>query len=359
MAVIYCPKCDSEIPENVTICPSCGFDIDTYDEDDAGSSEFNALLNAANKKLSIDAEPPDFSDDEAGGKKMSQSQIDALLSGGIVDLSGGDSKKPPKKKAAPKPAEEMPKEEPKAAEPKMPEEAQETKPAPEKTAEEPAAAEEPKPAEENTVKAPAKPKASKKAALEKDDEPINFEPAVKGNNKKISTPFIVTVIAVVVSLALGFCASLLLFGDIFHTAEESFAIKAANAVNSTLNVNEQFCVYKAYVKLGAASDECILYAITEYKEKVTASKYRVVVSKENSGIINIYYTVDENSEEYLAMKNSDDPEVRVQASILKNYSDSIEDAHREISIGMPTWKSVDISEINSNITSKQKNNASA
>lgn len=356
MAIIYCPKCDSEIPENVTICPSCGFDIDTYDEDDTGSSEFNALLNAANKKLSVDAEPPDFSDDAEGGKKMSQSQIDALLSGSVVDLSGGGSKKPPKKKAAPKPAEEKPKEEPKPAVPEKPVEPQTARPAPEKTPEAPDTVEEAKPTEENTA-APAKTKASKKAALEADDEPVNFEPSVKGNNKKVSPPFIVTVIAVVVSLALGFCASLLLFGDIFTTAEEAFAIKAANAVNSTLNVNEQFCVYKAYVKLGAASDECILYAITEYKEKVTASKYRVVINKDDSSIINIYYTVDENSPEYLAMKNSDDPEVRIQASVLKNYSDSIEDAHREISIGMPTWKSVDISEINSNITSKQKNNA--
>ena len=78
------------------------------------------------------------------------------------------------------------------------------------------------------------------------------------------------------------------------------------------------------------------------------------MTKDNSKVINIYYTVDENDADYLAMKNSEDPEVRIQASMLKNYSDSIEAAHREISIGTPTWVSVDAAEINSNITSKQE-----
>ena len=54
------------------------------------------------------------------------------------------------------------------------------------------------------------------------------------------------------------------------------------------------------------------------------------------------------------MRDSEDPEIRIQASVLKNYSDEIEAAHREISIGAPTWVSVDISEINSNITSVQR-----
>ena len=34
MAVIYCPDCDSEIPENETVCPSCGFDLATFDEEE-------------------------------------------------------------------------------------------------------------------------------------------------------------------------------------------------------------------------------------------------------------------------------------------------------------------------------------
>lgn len=315
MAVIYCPQCDCEIPETVAICPSCGFNLDTYDED-GSNTEFNALLNAANKKLSEESD----STEETGGTStpISQSQIDALLGGNVVDLTGEtqvETVKKPAEKPAPQPE----------AAPKAPEELKEVTVAEQK----------PEPAETAAAPVPA--------------------PAEKKKKERKPVPSaVITVLAAVVALALGFCVSLLLFGDVIDTPEEQFAVRAANAVNSKLNVNEQLCVYKAYVKLGSAADECILYAITDYKEQVSAHKYRVVVNKDSSNVINIYYTVDENSAEYLAMKNSTDPEERIQASVLKSYSDTIEAAHREISIGTPSWVSVDISEINSNITSQQK-----
>lgn len=321
MAIIYCPQCDNEIPENTTVCPSCGFNLDSYDEG-GGDEEFNALLNAANKKLSSDNAPQPA---EGGSAAISQSQIDALLGGNVVDLTADAPAKAPAKAPAPK-TEKAP------ASQKS-----------EKTTEEKAPA-----AEEKKDEAPAE----ENEEFIEEPAPSPVQKPAKKEKKGLS--FIVTIAAVVVAAALGFCVSLLLFGDVIDTAEENFAVKAANAVNSKLEVNENLCVYKAYVKLGAAADECILYAITDYKDVVTASKYRVVVNKDNEKVINIYYTIDENSEEYLAMKNSSDPEVRIQASLLKNYSDSIEAAHREISIGTPAWVSVDISEINSNITSEQE-----
>ena len=113
------------------------------------------------------------------------------------------------------------------------------------------------------------------------------------------------------------------------------------------------------MRKGSAVDECILYAITEYDGNVTDSKYRVTVDKSDSNTINIYYELDETSPEYIAMRDSMDPEVRIQASVLKNYSDQIEAAHREILIGTPSWISVDISEINSNITSIQRKTVEA
>lgn len=325
MAVIYCPQCDSEIPENVAICPSCGFNLDTYDESEEENEQFNTLLNAANKKLSEDSTASEASE-ERENTAISQSQIDALLDGNVVDLSGGGKPKKTvkieEKPLVSKNAEEKPLEEDENKEPPPVQEAEPVK------------------AEETTAAAPTAP-----------------APTVTVKKKKSGNiSGIVTVLAVVVALALGFCVSLLMFGNVIKTPEENFAIKAANAVNSKLNVNENLCVYKAYVRLGSAVDECILYAITDYKDVVSATKYRIVINKDNENVINIYYTVDETSEEYLAMKNSEDPEVRIQASVLKNYSDSIEDAHREISIGTPSWKSVDISEINSNITSKQTKN---
>lgn len=330
MAVIYCPQCDSEIPKDTAMCPSCGFNLDTYVDEDETDSEFNALLNAANKKLSEEAEEEEeeetASDEIDGNSTFTQSQIDALLGGGVVDLTG-ESKKPAKKKSK----------KPKAVKKDAPAEKWEEPSEPEPPAE-------PAPeAEEASVKEPVT------------IPPVQgIRPEDRQKPKKAVSPVIITVLAAVVAAALGFCVALLLFGDLFRTEEEAFAVRAANAVNSTLEVNEQLCVYKAYVKFGAASDECIIYAITDYKDVVTASKYRVVVNKNESKVVNIYYTIDENSPEYIAMKESDDPEVRIQASILKNYSDNIENAHREISIGTPGWVSVDISEINSSITSAGK-----
>ena len=325
MAIIYCPQCDSEIPETTTVCPSCGFNLDDYDED-GGNEEFNALLNAANKKLSSDNDP---AAQESSGSTISQSQIDALLGGNVVDLTSSPAapKKAPKEPAKPAATNAQPAPEPKT--------------------------------EESAEKAEETGEKKEAPAEETEELPEEFIQALEAAppapvKEKKNTFFIVTIAAAVVALALGFCISLLIFGDVFRSAEESFAIKAANAVNSKLAVNENLCVYKAYVKTGAAADECILYAITDYKDVVTASKYRVVVTKDNSKVINIYYTVDENDADYLAMKNSEDPEVRIQASMLKNYSDSIEAAHREISLGTPTWVSVDAAEINSNITSKQE-----
>ncbi len=334
MAVIYCPECDSEIPENETICPSCGFNLDTYDENE-DDSEFNALLNAANKKLNEEAESEDEEENEAvfsEGAAMSQSQINALLDGNVVDLSGDAPKKEKKAKKADKSAR-------KKAEKKADEK--------EEIAFSQSGQEQP------AVQAPPATEAAQEKAEEPEMEKVKKEKKQKAKKPhKSASPFAITAAAAVVSLALGFCISFLMFGADFKTPEEEFAIKAANAVSSKLEVNEQLCVYKAYVKMGAASDECILYAVTDYMDVITAEKYRVTVNKDNEGVINIYYTVDENSPEYIAMKESDVPEIRIQASILKSYSDSIETAHREISIGSPAWVKVDNSKINSNIKSK-------
>lgn len=320
MAVIYCPQCDSEIPEKTTVCPSCGFNLDTYEEEE---NSFNALLSEANKKLGEDG--------SAVASNMAISdKIGDLLDGNVVDLTPEEAKPA----AAPAPVQKA-EEKPKQAEAPQPEQ-----PASEKKAEKV------KPVKEKKVKE-KKPKKVKEPKLK----------IPKDKPEKGSVSFVVTLIAVLVSAALGFFVSLLIFGDIFQTDEEKFAVMAANSVNSTLNVNEQLFVYKSYVSMGSGTDECIIYAVKDYKEKISATKYRVVVNKNNPGVINIYYQIDETSEEYLAMKNSDDDEVRIQASVLKNYSDSIEAAHREIIIGSPKWVKIDISEINSNITSQQSRTA--
>lgn len=318
MAVIYCPDCDSEIPENETICPSCGFDLATFDVEE---EEFNDLLSEANMKLSEEAETAPVA--ENSNISISQSQIDALLDGNVVDLTGLDAAV----------AQAGAKEAARQAE-KSQSETKKESPSVEKT--------------EDTSAPVAK--APEKKQKVKKEKPIKQKKA----SDKSSLPMIVTIAAAAVSLALGFCIAMFIFMDPPQTKEEEFAVRSANALNSILEVNEKLFVYDAYVRMGTAADECILYAITEFDDNVTPSKYRVTVNKSDPNTINIYYTLDESSPEYIAMRDSDDPEVRIQASVLKNYSDEIEAAHREISIGTPSWVSVDISEINSNITSVQR-----
>ena len=315
MAVIYCPDCDSEIPENETICPSCGFDLSTFDVEE---EEFNDLLSEANMKLSEEAENAPSA--QNGNISISQSQIYALLNGNVVDLTGLDAAI----------AQAGAKEAAKVAENAH------TEPAKETSSEE---------KEEAGSKAEeSAPEKQKKAKKEKPLKQKN----TSGNG---SISMAVTLAAAAVALALGFCIAMLIFMDAPQTKEEKFALKSANALNSLLEVNERLFVYDAYVRMGAAADECILYAITEFDDVVTPAKYRITVNKTDENTINIYYTLDETSPEYIAMRDSSDPEIRIQASVLKNYSDEIEAAHREISIGTPSWVAVDISEINSNLTS--------
>lgn len=287
MAAIYCPECGGEVPEKETVCPSCGFDLDKYEEETEGD-EFSELLDAANKRLSEESssDSAEKSSDEtasdlpAGAKKVS---VESLKNGGEEKTSASDDQ------------------------------------------------------------------------TEDSGEEVIPEnkPAEKKKKKKGVSPALITFLAVIVAAALGFCAAMLMFTDAVKTNEENFAVRAANALNSKLNVNQQLCVYKAYVRLGAGCDECVLYAVVDYDDNVTASIYRVVVESDAPDVINIYYSLDEDDPDYIAMKNSSDPETRIQASVLKNYSDSIDAACREIRIGAPSWTKIDISKINSSINSEQ------
>lgn len=173
--------------------------------------------------------------------------------------------------------------------------------------------------------------------------------------KKRSFGFIITLAAAVVAAALGFCVCLLLFGNLFKSSDEEFAILAANAVNSSLPVNNELYIYKAFVKNGSAAKECILYGVVDYNGETRTDIFRVVLNNDNPDKLKlkVYFTVDENDEDYIAMKNSEDSEEKIQASVRKNYSDSIYSADKEIRIGVPEWKSTDCGIINKNITSEQ------
>lgn len=192
---------------------------------------------------------------------------------------------------------------------------------------------------------------------DEEEEPKKEAAATKKKEKKPPNKalihIIATVGAVIVALALGFCVSMLIFSDFIKSGGESFAIKAANAVNSQLSVNSEFYVYKAYYKAGAASDECLLYGVVAYGGETKTDMYRVVINHDKPNIINVYYTLDENNPDYIAMKNSEDEKVRIQASVLKNYSDTIVQADKEIQINSPAWEKIDCTKVNRGINSQQ------
>lgn len=307
MPQILCPKCGSEIPEGTIICPNCQFDIREFNQE--AEEELTALLNAQNV-------PDEEAETEPGETGGSSAEETAPAENNVRAV---------KKKSSAKAAE---------LSAQAAELSGETADAP------------------DGENAPASAPAPKKKKEKKSREKKTKEP----KEKKPIPAFVIALLCAVVAAALGFFSALLFFGDLFPTAQESFAVTAANAVNSKLNVNEKLCVYKAYVKQVGSTQECILYSIIDYNDTVSVTRYRVVFDRNTPNVINIYYPVDETSKEYLDMKNSDDPQTRVQASVLKNYSDTIDAAHREILIGSPAWTEVDISKINGKITSQQTRN---
>ncbi len=181
-----------------------------------------------------------------------------------------------------------------------------------------------------------KKKKEKKPKVKKEKKPLDKAQIAK----------ILIALSVVVALVLGFLICLVFFTDVLKTQEQEFAIKAAVSVASKFDPKTEMYVYKAFVRRGSASEECMLYAITMDAEKEKTDMYHVVIYNDSPNTINVYYTIDTESREYLSLHNSDDPEERVYASTLKSYSDAIAAADKEIQIGTPSWVKIDCTMIN-------------
>ena len=323
---------------------------DIYSEDEA-SSQFSSMLNAAAKKLSeenaasaasaqVSEVSADSSDSPANTVKsssgvLSQEEIERLLMEDDEPQSGGEAQPEPEKR------EEAEQQENRTDNNEPVKELDDIAYSPFEES-------------DDTEKI-----ASMLTAgfADSEEEPKKEAAAPKKKEKKPPNKalihIIATVGAVIVALALGFCISMLMFSDFIKTGGESFAIKAANAVNSQLEINSEFYVYKAYYKAGAASEECLLYGVVSYGGETKTDMYRVVINHDKPNIINVYYTLDENNESYIAMKNSEDEKVRIQASVLKNYSDTIMQADKEIQINSPAWEKIDCTKVNRGINSQQ------
>lgn len=311
---------------------------------------FNSMLSAAQKQVGVNTpeEPEEESQSSGGGAgKLSQAQIEAMLALNSDTFSSSDSEEQGNEGA---------------------DEQQSGQPGAEVSSE---GSEEPAPVQDEDAdiadRFRAQIDAERQENAEGEAAPGEGEAAGDGKKKKkkekvpkekkpidpVTLWRILTVAAAVVALALGFCICLLMFTDVIKSGNEQFAIKAANAVNSKLRINTEFYVCKAYVNNGTLADECMLYGYTCYEGEEKMDMYRVVVEKAAPTIVNVYYTIDENSYEYKAMKSSADSKDRIKASQLKYHSDAILDADREIQINSPNWEKIDCAMLNKNITSAQ------
>ncbi|MBP5604295.1 MAG: hypothetical protein J6X60_01955, partial [Ruminiclostridium sp.] len=201
------------------------------------------------------------------------------------------------------------------------------------------------------------------AVLEGATAAMNIESIVPAENtKKEKKPFdlkrfiskAIPIAAATAACAAGFLAALLLNTDLIRSDSENFAIKSANLYNTFLPVNTELCVYRAYVRKGVLTDECMLYTLSEYRGEKTEKICRFSVDHDAPDNFNLYYILDEGDPGYIAMKNSSDPEDRIKASLLRNYSEQTKAADTEIRSGDEKWEKIDCSKINAHITSDQK-----
>lgn len=187
-----------------------------------------------------------------------------------------------------------------------------------------------------------KKKEEKKPKVKKEKKPLDKAKLAK----------MLTALAVIVALVLGYLICLVFFTDAIRSPNEEFAIRSAKAVAGSLPATEEIYFYKAYVRNGAAADECMLYAVTTKKRESDSEKtdmYRIVITHDAPNKINVYYTLDTESPEYIKLRDSEDEKDRIRASRLKNYSDEIIESDKEIQINSPDWHKINCTVINKSL----------
>ncbi len=190
-----------------------------------------------------------------------------------------------------------------------------------------------------------KKKKGKKTKQKKEKKPIN----------KVLIKRLAIVAAILIAGCVGFMVPILMFTDFIKSDNEKFAITAANAINSTLELNTSLYIYECYVNNGTAANECMLYGLTSLGSEEKLDIYRVVVEKDDPNTVNVYHTVDEQNPAFQNMLNSADREIAMQAvQLLYHYENTLA-ADKEIKSGSEKWEEVDCVVVNRNINSPQNN----
>lgn len=360
MAVIKCPSCGAEIEEGSKTCKKCRFDLTSdYDNGIDNSNEIDAMFAAANKKVKQDSASkqqsttalPNSSDklpeqpsptQKSSSEQLSAEQINELMAGGVVDITAlpdvDEPVSPEVEKATMAQAQTMAAPETNddgAFEPELDDLGLDS-------------------IMNFGVESDLAESLPEESEEQKDEETTEAV-AEKPQNKIFS--IIIHIALVVVAIAVGFFACLLITGDFWKTPEQLFSEKAADALQSTLSSGQELVVIDSYSRIRSGDSECVIFGgIKTALGTMENHMYRVLVENENTSVIRIFYEFDEA--QYNELKESDKSTDRIQASVLKNYADEFSRSVSEISAGAEDWVKTDSEAINKLLENKPADNSS-
>lgn len=150
---------------------------------------------------------------------------------------------------------------------------------------------------------------------------------------------------VLVSLLVGFGLCFYIFVYPKYTDAQKAANRAASAVDALSGDDVTTVVYDAYTKVLSANTETIIYVAAVNKDTTAEYLcYRVVIEKGAESPVKIYERFDEKR--YETLKNSENAQDRVAASVMKNYGEIFEKSITEIKDGSENWVRNDVVFIN-------------
>lgn len=183
--------------------------------------------------------------------------------------------------------------------------------------------------EGNPVIPDEKNKKPKKEKKEKKEKPKK-QKASKGSI------VIAALVSLVIGLAGGYFGKMFLFSDLPSPSCQDFAKKAVTSVQDAISDSgKTLHVAEAYVKDFSTSRQCIFRAYTGENDSAESKWYRVKVDNDDAKTIYIYLQID--MEEYERLKNSDNSEDQVNASMLMSIQNETDRCIEEARDG--TWDS--------------------
>lgn len=381
MDTIKCPACGTEVEVGTENCPSCGAPVGVINEDNIAGvpidnrAAIDTMLRSASRLVdesqslgigTVGKGDADDAGDEKDFKRvkltelppeLSEKQKDEIKSGGVINLS------PDNKAAASIPSSNN-NSVPAAGSPVRASDAAVNLPgadigipgsSPDPDVENAPGITLFEMDEDGNVIEPEEDEKKKKKPKEKKPKPKKDKPdksssTKSAKSKKSKGSGISSVLAVVVALAIGLAGGF--FGKMFFFPEfvspdcQEFAEKAVKSVNHVKESGEKIFVMEAYVKDFTNSRQCIIRAVSEKDNNAEIKWYRVKVDNDDKQKIHVYLQLSQ--EEYESLKNSDNKEDQIRASVLMNAQSETERCVEEMKNG-DGWESANTALLNNAI----------